>query len=146
MRKRTRTKHPLYATWNRMRDRCNNPNHHAYHLYGGRGIKVCQEWDEFWQFVEDMGERPEGLQLDRIDNDAGYSKDNCRWASKKQQARNRKLKEDNVSGHRGVSWYSKTGKWLANIKVDGKSYSLGYYDDLNQAVEARQAAELKYWD
>ena len=62
-----------------MRDRCNNPNAKNYNRYGGRGITYSPEWESFSQFYADMGERPEGLTLDRIDNDRGYTAENCRW-------------------------------------------------------------------
>jgi hypothetical protein len=74
-----------------MMDRCNNPNSDDYKDYGGRGISVCERWRDFINFFEDMGERPKGLSLDRIDNSKGYSKDNCRYASLKEQVRNRRV-------------------------------------------------------
>ena len=79
---------PTYHSWNRMKDRALNPNHVAYPRYGGRGITVCDKWLTFEGFLEDMGERPEGLTLERRNNDLGYSKDNCYWATPKQQSRN----------------------------------------------------------
>ncbi len=82
--------HPLYKTWISMRVRCNNPNAHGYECYGGRGITVCDRWDSFELFVEDMGVRPQGFTLDRINNDEGYSPDNCRWAAKATQLSNRR--------------------------------------------------------
>lgn len=79
-----------YNTWRGMTDRCGNPNNTAYAHYGAKGIAVCHRWSDFSAFLADMGERPEGMTLDRIDGSKGYSKDNCRWASAKEQAENRK--------------------------------------------------------
>lgn len=69
-----------------MRQRCANPNGDKWRWYGGRGISVCAEWASFDAFLRDMGERPEGHTLDRIDPDAGYSRANCRWATPRMQA------------------------------------------------------------
>lgn len=69
--------------------RCNDPKHTSYSNYGGKGIEVCDEWKSFERFLDDMGQRPEGKTLDRIENDKVYSKDNCRWMSMHEQANNR---------------------------------------------------------
>ncbi len=82
---------PIYQPWKGMISRCLNPNYHRYHDYGGRGITVCDRWLLMENFVSDMGDSysPE-LQLDRIDNNKGYSPENCRWVTAKQNARNRR--------------------------------------------------------
>lgn len=79
-----------YKSWHMMLQRCNNENYDGYAAYGGRGIKVCKRWHKFVNFLADMGERPAGKTLDRIDNNRGYYKSNCRWASKKEQMGNRR--------------------------------------------------------
>ena len=79
-----------YAVWMHMKGRCENPNNNEYKNYGARGIKVCERWGSFDNFLADMGERPFGLSIERKDNDAGYNPDNCKWATSTEQTRNRR--------------------------------------------------------
>jgi hypothetical protein len=85
--------HPDYQLWKGMRARCGNPKHKGYPNYGGRGVKVCARWDDFATFLSDMGPRPDGHTLDRIDTNGDYEPTNCRWVTDSTQRRNRR---DNV--------------------------------------------------
>ena len=78
----------VYNSWNAMKRRCYNKNDKDYKRWGGRGITVCDEWLSFINFYSDMGERPEKMTLDRINNDLGYSKENCKWSTQKEQTNN----------------------------------------------------------
>lgn len=113
---------PTYRAWQDMIQRCYNPNRKRYPLYGGRGITVCDEWRaSFDAFLRDMGETPSPLHsIDRIDNDNGYNADNCRWATRKEQARN--TRRNIFLTHGGESLC--ISEWASRI---GIPYSALYY-------------------
>lgn len=81
----------IYSTWCNMLDRCRNPKNHQFNDYGGRGISVCNRWMTFENFYADMGDRPPGLLLERINNDLGYKPSNCKWATWNDQAKNKRV-------------------------------------------------------
>ena len=113
-----RSNHPLYGIWSRMIDRCENPKDKKYEYYGGRGITVCDEWHNFFNFVkwsDSVGGRPEGFTLDRINNDGNYEPSNCRWATRFQQSTNKSsniVLDFNGESKTLVEWSISTGiKW-----------------------------------
>ena len=103
---------PMYRIWLSVRQRCYNQSHPHYHRYGGRGIVMCDAWrDSFAQFRDDLGVRPQGASLERIDNDKGYEPNNVRWASRKEQANNRS--SNVVLTHNGLTMNLK--QWAAHL-------------------------------
>ncbi len=84
------TRSRTYESWQHMNQRCKNPNNQDYHNYGGRGIIICKRWEKFENFLEDMGERPAGTSLDKINNNHGYCETNCRWSTPEQQNKNKR--------------------------------------------------------
>lgn len=131
-------KTPEYTAWHDMKGRCLNPNHRSYAYYGGRGITIDESWLEFENFYRDMGPRPSGLTLDRIDNDKGYSKDNCRWANRIVQMGNTRRNNKNV----GVSFNNARQDWVVFMR---KKY-IGRFKKLEDALAARKSAEMEIED
>lgn len=129
---------PTYRSWQAMRQRCDNPSNDRWADYGGRGITYPKEWKSFDKFLEDMGERhTPNLTLDRINNSLGYSKANCRWASKVKQSRNiRDDRLNNSSGVKGVS-LERRCRWRAEGIYAGKRSRLYQGSDFLQACLAR---------
>lgn len=89
-RSRTKPHSRTYQSWMSMKERCDSPSHKSYDCYGGRGISYCKRWDKFAHFLADMGVRPDGMTLGRVENDGNYMPSNCEWQTPKKQARNRR--------------------------------------------------------
>ena len=116
----------IYTTWERMKARCLNKNYHNYKDYGGRGITVCDEWMEFENFYKDMGNKPEGKSIDRINNDGNYCKENCKWSTPKEQ--NNNSRNNHLLTYKGKTltisqWAEKTGIKYGTLKSRINSYN-----------------------
>ncbi len=133
-------KHRFYNTWAKMVYRCSNPNNKDYMSYGGRGISVCEEWLDvrnFIEWAEATHPNIEGMSLDRIDNDKGYSPDNCRWANKTLQGVNQRIKKNNTSGFVGIYWNNKNNNWRTFIHLNTVRFNIGSFHTKEEAVLAR---------
>jgi hypothetical protein len=146
-RKHGMTGTPTHNVWKGIRQRV-KPNNPKAHLYHDKGITVCDRWQVFLNFLEDMGEKPEGLTIDRINPDLGYSKENCRWATLSEQARNTGSSKGSSSRYKGVSRPAHTPSFIAQIYIDGKQKYLGSYKTEDEAAlaynkEAQQHAGFR---
>jgi hypothetical protein len=138
-------RHPLYKTWAEMRYRCENPAKHNYRHYGGRGIKVCERWQEFPNFVADMGGRPQGATLDRIDLNGDYEPSNCRWATKTQQMRNmttNRILTFNDQSKTLAEWSEITGLKVATIWARLELYGWTVEKALTRHLQNARAERL----
>ena len=128
----------LYTIWTSIKKRTLNPKNKRYNDYGGRGITICEEWkNDFMSFynwaLSNGYEENKGLSIDRIDNDGGYSPENCRWTTKTIQSRNQRMQKNNKSGYRGVCYNKGNNKYVAQICVNRKIIHLGYFQTVVEA-------------
>lgn len=135
----------VYSSWSAMMSRCYNHNNDYFSYYGGRGISVSSDWHDFRVFYSDMGNRPEGYVLDRVDSNGPYCKENCRWVTRSESSYNTRLQSNNTSGKTGVTWSEKEQRWLARIDFKGVNYNLGSFTTIEGAKRARENAELQYF-
>jgi len=112
-----------YRAWAGMKRRCYNPSVKAWKNYGGRGISVCQDWHSFTQFLADMGECPTGSTLDRVDNNGNYKPNNCRWATRGAQARNRRTSKLSLKHIQDIKNLYEEGKFTQCELADKFSVS-----------------------
>lgn len=133
-----RCRDKTYDVWYAMKARCTNPNHPKYKDYGARGIGVCKRWlNSYTNFLKDMGAKPDGLSLDRINNNSGYKPSNCRWATAKIQANNKRRSSGFKNNYEGVYYCNTYKKWVAELSMGvGKRKYLGRFDKESDAVKA----------
>lgn len=138
----------VYQIYYAMKQRCYNPNNAAYWDYGERGITICDEWlndfESFYKWSIENG-YSDDLTIDRIDPQGNYEPSNCRWADRYTQGYNQRKSTKNTSGTVGVSKRKDTGKYQAYITKNGKTIKLGSYKTIEEAIQARKEAEIKYY-
>lgn len=136
-----------YQAWLAMKKRCAATNRKDSKHYALRGISVSPRWiNSFENFLEDVGLRPSpNHSIDRIDVNGNYEPGNVKWSDRTEQALNKRVYSRSISGCKGVTWSKTHSKWWARINVNGKRIHIGYFTDIDEAIEARKQAEIKYF-
>lgn len=146
-----KSKERIHKEWRGILHRCKNPSASHWENYGGRGITVCDEWKtDFMAFYNwSMGNGyTDDLTLDRIDNDKGYSPDNCRWVTHMENCHNRGARKDSQTGYAGVQPRELADgriSYRVVITTNYKRVTIGSFETLDEAISARKSAEAKYW-
>jgi hypothetical protein len=131
-----------YNAWKAMKQRCNNSKLPNYHNYGGRGISYCKEWEQFSNFIDAMGEAPGAeYSLERYDNELGYTPSNCYWATKSEQALNRRMSGRNKTGVTGVCW--SRGRYYSTVRINRVQVTLYSGTDFFKACCYRKSWEAR---
>jgi hypothetical protein len=136
------SKTKAYKSWANMMERCYNPTKKDSKHYKDKGVSVCERWHSVENFFDDMGECPEGFELERLDYTESYSPENCIWASEQIQAENRGKFTNNTSGKTGVTWSELHGKWRVYLYHKKKKYDGGLFESFDEAVARRKELEL----
>jgi len=135
--------HKAYKSWLHMKQRCTNPAYHAYNRYGGRGVTYPENWKTFAAFISDLGNPPSRIHtLERIDNNADYSKENCRWATRAEQAQNRGMRSDCPFGIPGVQ-FEQPNTFIATARLNGPQVKLYRGYDFFEACCVRKSWEAQ---
>ena len=138
--------HPLYGVWDKIVDRCENQNHCSYKNYGGRGIKICNEWrnnpEVFINWALNNGWKKE-LTVDRIDVNGNYEPNNCRFVDRHVQSANQRKSIKNKSGYVGITWDNSRNKWISWLSINNKTYNLGRFISKKDALDKRNNFIIK---
>ena len=134
---------PVYFVWNQMVRRCTTASNKDFKNYGARGIRVCDRWMKFENFIADMGVPAGGMTLERTNNDGGYEPTNCRWATRTVQSNNRRRFRSSTTGITGVSYQQKDRLFIVYCCINAEHIHLGSSRDFFEACCLRKSFESR---